>query len=969
MRRSLVVLGVISLVLLGSAGLLAEEIIKSFESPYGYYSYGLTWDGEHLWCGDDRYGPVAQIDTSDGSIITTIDGAPQSNHGLAWDGTHLWVSGDYHTDWIYRIAPNGDRVDSILNPGGDYSGGMTWDGTHLWVTRYYPNTQPNLFRVDVSTGTVKDTIPSQGLQPQGLAWDGTYLWNVQDDNDGDPELVWQLDPITGDTLLSFPVPDTGGASGQSPRGLAWDGEYLWLVSKGPGTTSKYIYKIDPFGGGVPDIWLSADEHDYGHTIIGSPEDWTLAISNMGSADLVVDSVLINDPHFSHAGALPKTVAPGDTFFLNVTFSPDTWGAFAGVLTVYSNDPVGGQPTVDLAGWGVWPEQEIGPIPASHNFGLIRVGAEKRHFITIQNEGALPLWLYSATTTTPNFRIGDVEFAVEIDSTDSFDLDFWFHPTAPVAYTDTLTLTTNDADEPVVRVVLLGDGDPVTYKAGTILWSYQVVGGYSVKVTSIRSIPDVNADGFDDCIATAENYHTYCINGNGSGVADVLWSFDTSTNPMRTGSVWQDFSMTPIEGLDADRIWDVVIGTAGGSRSVFAISGSDGDTIWSYDSHEYGGGGWIDEVAPTSDIDGDDIPDVLAAAEDDGSDTGPRRAYCFSGATGSKIWDRLLLASVFCVRAIDDITGDDKPEVAAGTTAGIVHILDGATGVPLDSYDAGSTVWTVAAIDDITGDGKKDIVAGTHDGRVHVVRSDSASLAWPSPTSVGNIITEVHVIEDQNNDGIGDITVAGTMANYLLLDGSKGLYLWSRSSGQMAFATSRIPDLSGDGLEDVIGGSGYNVNKVAVMEGTTGDTLWTRQMPGPVETVSFIASIDGDASPEILVGTRTGQIMCLAGGSGLAGVRGPKDQVTAVRIWNQPNPFSPTTAIFYRLGRDARVSLAIFDVRGRYVKTLAEGPVPAGEYSVGWDGCDETGGPVAAGIYFAHLRADDEVVSRKIILIR
>jgi hypothetical protein len=121
-------------------------------------------------------------------------------------------------------------VDSIPNPGGDYSGGMTWDGEYLWVTRYYPNTQPNLFQVDVSTGTEKDTIPSQGLQPQGMAWDGTYLWNVQDDNDDDPELVWQLDPANGDTILSFPVPDTGGSSGQSPRGLAWDGQYLWLVS-------------------------------------------------------------------------------------------------------------------------------------------------------------------------------------------------------------------------------------------------------------------------------------------------------------------------------------------------------------------------------------------------------------------------------------------------------------------------------------------------------------------------------------------------------------------------------------------------------------------------------------------------------------------------------------------------------------------------------------------------------------------
>jgi len=123
------------------------------------------------------------------------------------------------------------------------------------------------------------------------------------------------------------------------------------------------------------------------------------------------------------------------------------------------------------------------------------------------------------------------------------------------------------------------------------------------------------------------------------------------------------------------------------------------------------------------------------------------------------------------------------------------------------YDAGSTVWTVAAIGDITGDDKKDIIAGTHDGRVHAVRSDSASLAWPAAASVGNIVTEVHVIEDQTEDGVGDVTVAGTIANYLLLNGATGAYIWSRPSGHMAFATSRVPDLSGNGLEDVIGGSG------------------------------------------------------------------------------------------------------------------------------------------------------------------
>ncbi|MGD9402787.1 MAG: choice-of-anchor D domain-containing protein [bacterium] len=949
----------------------AEQVIKSFPSPYTSYAYGLAWDGSNLWVGDDGGGYVAKIDTSDGSVITEIIGAPQSNHGLAWDGTHLWVSGDYHTDYIYRIAPNGDRVDSIINPCGDYSGGMTWDGKYLWVTRYYPNTQPNLFKVDVPVGTVLDTIPSQGLQPQGMAWDGTYIWNVQDDNDDDPERVWQLDAATGDTLMSFPVPDTGSASGESPRGLAWDGQYLWLVSKGPATNNKYIYKIDPFGGGVPDIQLTASEHDYGHVLIGSPEDWSLGVYNDGSADLIVTGVTSSNPRFTWAATFPETIPPAQTFYFAITFSPTVWGPQTGILTVYSNDALGDTPTVDLSGWGVWPDAEIGPLPASHNYGSIRAGADKRWLVTVQNQGAQPLILYSADTGTPYFGVREASFPVVIDSTMSFDLDIWFGPDDAVSYVDTMVISTNDASEPAIQIALSGQGDGSPYGRGSVLWSYQVTGGYSQEITSIRSIPDVNGDGMDDVVATAEDYHTYCFNGNGSGYADVLWSFDTSTDPMRTGSVWQDFGMITIPDLDGDGIYDVVIGTAGGSRSIFAISGADGDTIWDYDSHEYGGGGWIDEVAPIGDIDGDGITDVLAAAEDDGSDTGPKRAYCFSGANGIKIWQTILGASVFCVRAIDDFNGDGLDEVAAGTTQGRVYLLNGANGGLLDVYEAGATVWTVAAIEDISGDGENDIVVGDHDGYVHAVDSDSLKLVWPNPTSVGNIITEVHVIGDQNSDGVGEITVAGVMSNYLLLDGSDGQYIWSRSSGQMAFATSGTPDVNGDGFEDVIGGSGFTYNRAAMMDGQTGDTLWTFPTLGPVETVSYLASIDGDAVPEVLVGTRDGEVYCLAGGGGTAGVSisGSDGHTGPIRLANNPNPFRDATTLRYYLAGGARVSLEIFDVGGRRVRTLVDGRRAAGEHFASWDGCDQEGREAAAGVYFARLRAGDDSITGKLLLLK
>jgi hypothetical protein len=192
---------------------------------------------------------------------------------------------------------------------------------------------------------------------------------------------------------------------------------------------------------------------------------------------------------------------------------------------------------------------------------------------------------------------------------------------------------------------------------------------------------------------------------------------------------------------------------------------------------------------------------------------------------------------------------------------------------------------------------------------------------------------------------------------------------------MGFATSPTPDLTGDGLDDVVGGSGYSVNRVRAIEGSTGDTLWMRSTVGPVETVSYIASIDGDAWPEILAGTREGEIICYAGGGGTAGIAdgtgSAEDRNTRVSttIWNCPNPCRPETDILFRLRSETETKVAIYDIHGRLVKVLSEGLLPAGEHSTHWDGRDRTGAPVAAGIYFADLQTGKEVLSRKIILMR
>ena len=84
----------------------------------------------------------------------------------------------------------------------------------------------------------------------------------------------------------------------------------------------------------------------------------------------------------------------------------------------------------------------------------------------------------------------------------------------------------------------------------------------------------------------------------------------------------------------------------------------------------------------------------------------------------------------------------------------------------------------------------------------------------------------------------------------------------------------------------------------------------------------------------------------------------------------PNPFNPMTTISYDLRERVPVTLAIFDVTGRRVKTLVNGEdTNAGRYEQVWDGRDETGRAVASGVYFYRLDAGGDTATRRMVLVK
>jgi len=88
--------------------------------------------------------------------------------------------------------------------------------------------------------------------------------------------------------------------------------------------------------------------------------------------------------------------------------------------------------------------------------------------------------------------------------------------------------------------------------------------------------------------------------------------------------------------------------------------------------------------------------------------------------------------------------------------------------------------------------------------------------------------------------------------------------------------------------------------------------------------------------------------------------GIEDEVVAGAIFfgAVPNPFGPLTDLHFSLPAAAEVELKVYDVAGRLVRSLVDGPRPGGMNEVRWNGRDENGHEVASGTYFARLVVDE-----------
>ncbi len=133
----------------------------------------------------------------------------------------------------------------------------------------------------------------------------------------------------------------------------------------------------------------------------------------------------------------------------------------------------------------------------------------------------------------------------------------------------------------------------------------------------------------------------------------------------------------------------------------------------------------------------------------------------------------------------------------------------------------------------------------------------------------------------------------------------------------------------------------------------------------------LVAIDPARTPEFTLpaGTVTRFRLVAGDARSLEAARSGRDVTpTEVRLAApRPNPSTSGTELAFALPAAGPVDLAVYDIAGRLVRTVLHGPAAAGVHRVAWDGRNERGMNVTAGVYFAKLRADG--VERTVKIVR
>ena len=483
-----------------------------------------------------------------------------------------------------------------------------------------------------------------------------------------------------------------------------------------------------------------------------------------------------------------------------------------------------------------------------------------------------------------------------------------------------------------------------------------------------AVGNLNGDGVDDMVAAGfDPPKLYGFPSGGSRFECYLGIFPPVGNFYMTE---HEFPKVFLKDIDNDNLDEIHVFVYDGSLSKAFIFDSDGTPINAFD--------YFSECLP-ADLDGNGIDEIYA------TNSGfclLRKIDYVDGSTKDSLLLQMNGSNFNCMGlSAYDIDNDDRLELVVygyylDFGYWIYAFEDGLNPVDGWPHNMGIddfVVPTAPIFGDIDGDGEAEylttyfdisasyVLAWNIDGTSLISGVSNGLLATTPEPSVMNML----LLADMDGNGSPDIVAC---ADNDLFDTFRvqRIYAWNNQGKLLAgfpLVTSQkiytgdrftplIGDINRDGNLDLIMTTPDSAQIFVNYPGVTFDSC---SCPTPVwrynRRFNNVGPLPAHCSP--LSAEEAGDI--LPEQCGL-------DQ-------NYPNPFNPNTRIGYALPAKSHVTISIYDILGRKIRTLIDDIKPAGNHSAEWNGRNDQGVIVSTGIYFYRLKSDGLVESKKMLFLK
>jgi len=441
-------------------------------------------------------------------------------------------------------------------------------------------------------------------------------------------------------------------------------------------------------------------------------------------------------------------------------------------------------------------------------------------------------------------------------------------------------------------------------------------------------------------------------------------------------------------------------------SLYALDAATGEVIWKYLT------GYTDDAVTVKD-------GYLYTASDS--------LWCLDALTGERIWatgvanangstPAVVDGKVYCGRAgfspgvtshiycLDAATGAEIwADSISGYTASCLTVWNNMVFIPtfLGSLyalnaDTGSLIWENTESNQGYWDSSPVVVDGLiyisgHDSRTRAITATTGTTVWATDITPGTYIAATPAYHD------GRLYFGDQVDQFHCLDAATGSFIWSVPG--VEHGSSGIAD----GMVFYGEGSNYydESARVFALDCETGDVVWSYSTTsGPYGIVSSPSITDGvvyiAGTDSTLYAFGTGlkytyldDLFAQIGLNELVvtsfddGVPAAADTISFTvsgtgvglepthrfGLCASPNPFHSTAVISFELAEPGLTAIEVYDLSGRMITTLANSQLAAGEHSVRWDGRQQNGEPVSAGLYLCRIRSGSISESTGLCLLR